>query len=73
MVEVVWSAVGYRMHTICIDCNDMLAVLAAMQHAQPYASEHNAQILTMAMIYRFGTNSSSDDPYGYRSIGEEIK
>ncbi|MBR9727914.1 thiamine pyrophosphate-dependent dehydrogenase E1 component subunit alpha [Shewanella intestini] len=65
--------VGYGMHTIRVDGNDMLAVLAATQQARAYALEHNAPVLIEAMSYRLGAHSSSDDPSGYRSKEEEEK
>jgi 2-oxoisovalerate dehydrogenase E1 component alpha subunit len=65
--------VGYGMHTIRVDGNDMLAVLAATQQARAYALEHNAPVLIEAMTYRLGAHSSSDDPSGYRSKEEEAK
>ena len=65
--------VGYGMHTIRVDGNDMLAVLAATQQARAYALEHNKPVLIEAMTYRLGAHSSSDDPSGYRSKDEEAK
>ena len=65
--------VGYGMHTIRVDGNDMLAVLAATQQARAYALENNAPVLIEAMTYRLGAHSSSDDPSGYRSKDEEAK
>ena len=62
---------GYGMHTIRVDGNDMLAVLAATQQARAYALENNAPVLIEAMTYRLGAHSSSDDPSGYRSKDEE--
>jgi 2-oxoisovalerate dehydrogenase E1 component alpha subunit len=64
---------GYGMHTIRVDGNDMLAVLAATQQARAYAVENNAPVLIEAMTYRLGAHSSSDDPSGYRSKDEEAK
>ncbi|MBE8168894.1 MAG: thiamine pyrophosphate-dependent dehydrogenase E1 component subunit alpha [Shewanella sp.] len=63
--------VGYGMHTIRVDGNDMLAVLAATQAARDFALENNAPVLIEAMSYRLGAHSSSDDPSGYRSKEEE--
>lgn len=62
---------GYGMHTIRVDGNDMLAVLAATQMARAYAIEHQKPVLIEAMTYRLGAHSSSDDPSGYRSKDEE--
>ncbi|AQS35982.1 pyruvate/2-oxoglutarate dehydrogenase complex, dehydrogenase component alpha subunit [Shewanella psychrophila] len=64
---------GYGIHTIRVDGNDMLAVLAATQQARAYAVENNAPVLIEAMTYRLGAHSSSDDPSGYRSKDEEAK
>ncbi|MCH1923834.1 thiamine pyrophosphate-dependent dehydrogenase E1 component subunit alpha [Shewanella sp. C32] len=65
--------VGYGMHTIRVDGNDMLAVLAATQQARAYAVKNSAPVLIEAMTYRLGAHSSSDDPSGYRSKDEEAK
>ncbi|ABE55070.1 3-methyl-2-oxobutanoate dehydrogenase (lipoamide) [Shewanella denitrificans OS217] len=65
--------VGYGMHTIRVDGNDMLAVLAATQQARAFALANNAPVLIEAMTYRLGAHSSSDDPSGYRSKEEEAK
>lgn len=64
---------GYGMHTIRVDGNDMLAVLAATQQARAYAVKNAAPVLIEAMTYRLGAHSSSDDPSGYRSKEEEAK
>ncbi|KFZ38454.1 3-methyl-2-oxobutanoate dehydrogenase [Shewanella mangrovi] len=64
---------GYGMHTIRVDGNDMLAVLAATQQARAYAVKNSAPVLIEAMTYRLGAHSSSDDPSGYRSKDEEAK
>ena len=64
---------GYGMHTIRVDGNDMLAVLAATQQARAWAIEHSAPVLIEAMTYRLGAHSSSDDPSGYRSKDEEAR
>ena len=63
--------VGYGMHTIRFDGNDMLAVLLATQVAREFAVENNQPVLLEAMTYRVGAHSSSDDPTGYRSKEEE--
>ncbi|MGI2258264.1 thiamine pyrophosphate-dependent dehydrogenase E1 component subunit alpha [Shewanella sp. GXUN23E] len=65
--------IGYGIHTLRVDGNDMLAVLAATQQARAYAIEHQAPVLIEAMTYRLGAHSSSDDPSGYRSKDEEAK
>ncbi|WP_246480310.1 thiamine pyrophosphate-dependent dehydrogenase E1 component subunit alpha [Motiliproteus sediminis] len=66
-------ALGYRMHAIRVDGNDVLAVYAAMQEARRLAVEENEPVLIEAMSYRLAAHSSSDDPSGYRSKKEEEK
>lgn len=66
-------ALGYRMHAIRVDGNDVLAVYAAMQEARRIAVEQNEPVLIEAMSYRLAAHSSSDDPSGYRSKKEEEK
>jgi 2-oxoisovalerate dehydrogenase E1 component alpha subunit len=63
--------VGYGIHTIRIDGNDILAVLKATQEARAFALEHNKPVLIEAMSYRLGAHSTSDDPSGYRTREEE--
>lgn len=65
--------VGYGIDTIRVDGNDLLAVLAATQHAREVALAENKPVLIEAMSYRLGAHSSSDDPSGYRSKEEEAK
>ncbi len=64
-------ALGYRMHVIRIDGNDILAVYRATEQARRIAVEHNKPVLIEAMTYRLAAHSSSDDPSGYRSKKEE--
>ena len=64
-------ALGYRMHVIRIDGNDILAVYRATEEARRIAVEHNKPVLIEAMTYRLAAHSSSDDPSGYRSRKEE--
>ncbi len=66
-------ALGYRMHTIRVDGNDILAVYSAVQEARKIAVEQNEPVLIEAMSYRLAAHSSSDDPSGYRSKKEEEK
>lgn len=66
-------SLGYRMHAIRVDGNDLLAVYAAMQAARKIAVEDNEPVLVEAMSYRLAAHSSSDDPSGYRSKQEEEK
>lgn len=63
--------VGYGIHTLRVDGNDLLAVLLATQTAREYSLKHNKPVLIEAMSYRLGAHSTSDDPSGYRSKEEE--
>ncbi|SFG83473.1 thiamine pyrophosphate-dependent dehydrogenase E1 component subunit alpha [Neptunomonas qingdaonensis] len=65
--------IGYGMHTIRVDGNDILAVLEATRQARKIAVEQNEPVLIEAMSYRLAAHSSSDDPSGYRSNAEEAK
>ncbi|MEH6823209.1 MAG: thiamine pyrophosphate-dependent dehydrogenase E1 component subunit alpha [Motiliproteus sp.] len=66
-------ALGYGMHTIRVDGNDILAVVEATRQARKIAVEQNEPVLIEAMSYRLAAHSSSDDPSGYRSKSEEAK
>ncbi len=66
-------ALGYGMHTIRIDGNDILAVYGATLEARRIAVEQNLPVLIESMSYRLAAHSSSDDPSGYRSRKEEEK
>ncbi|MCL6417281.1 thiamine pyrophosphate-dependent dehydrogenase E1 component subunit alpha [Aestuariirhabdus sp. Z084] len=66
-------ALGYRMHAIRVDGNDLLAVYQAMKEARELAVERNEPVLVEAMSYRLAAHSSSDDPSGYRSKKEEAR
>ncbi|NWN91155.1 thiamine pyrophosphate-dependent dehydrogenase E1 component subunit alpha [Marinobacter adhaerens] len=63
--------VGYKMDTIRVDGNDILAVYQATEAARKLAVEENRPVLIEAMTYRLAAHSSSDDPSGYRSKDEE--
>lgn len=62
---------GYKMDTIRVDGNDILAVYQATEAARKLAVEENRPVLIEAMTYRLAAHSSSDDPSGYRSKDEE--
>ncbi len=64
-------ALGYGMHAIRVDGNDVLAVYRATKEARRLAVEDNCPVLIEAMTYRLAAHSSSDDPSGYRSRKEE--
>ena len=63
-------AVGYGMHCIRVDGNDLLAVRAATAEARRIAHEQSRPVLVEAMTYRAGHHSTSDDSTRYRSASE---
>jgi len=65
-------AVGYGMHAIRVDGNDLAAVFAATQSARNLAISESKPVLVEAMTYRLGHHSTSDDSTRYRKI-EEIR
>jgi 2-oxoisovalerate dehydrogenase E1 component alpha subunit len=64
-------ALGYGMQAVRVDGNDLLAVYHAITEARRRVVESNEPVLVEAMSYRLAAHSSSDDPSGYRSKGEE--
>jgi 2-oxoisovalerate dehydrogenase E1 component alpha subunit len=62
---------GYKINTIRVDGNDILAVYLATEAARKLVTEENKPVLIEAMTYRLAAHSSSDDPSGYRSKDEE--
>lgn len=64
-------ALGYGMQAVRVDGNDLLAVYHAITDARRRVVESNEPVLVEAMSYRLAAHSSSDDPSGYRSKGEE--
>ncbi|KAG0242178.1 hypothetical protein BGX31_000515 [Mortierella sp. GBA43] len=62
--------VGYGMHTIRVDGNDVWAVYKATQEARKIAVGQNKPVLIEAMTYRVGHHSTSDDSSAYRSKKE---
>ncbi|KAF9150083.1 hypothetical protein BG015_008105 [Linnemannia schmuckeri] len=62
--------VGYGMHTIRVDGNDVWAVYKATQEARKIAVEKHKPVLIEAMTYRVGHHSTSDDSSAYRSKKE---
>lgn len=63
-------AVGYGIHAIRVDGNDLLAVRAATAEARRIAQTHSKPVLIEAMTYRAGHHSTSDDSTRYRSASE---
>ncbi|VDN95312.1 unnamed protein product [Brugia pahangi] len=64
------KAIGYGIHVIRVDGNDLIAVYNATKAARQMAME-NEPILIEAMTYRLGHHSTSDDSTAYRS-NEEV-
>ncbi|KAF2670676.1 2-oxoisovalerate dehydrogenase subunit alpha [Microthyrium microscopicum] len=63
--------VGYGIHTIRVDGNDVFAVREVMQRARELALEGDMQpVLVEAMSYRVSHHSTSDDSSKYRPSGE---
>lgn len=63
-------AVGYGIHAIRVDGNDLLAVRAATAEARRIAQTLSKPVLIEAMTYRAGHHSTSDDSTRYRSASE---
>ncbi len=63
-------AVGYGMHTIRVDGNDVFAVYQATKMAREIAVRESKPVLVEAMTYRVGHHSTSDDSTAYRSVDE---
>lgn len=62
--------VGYGMHTLRVDGNDILAVKQATERAREIAVGQQRPVLVEAMTYREGHHSTSDDSTRYRSADE---
>ena len=69
---IVSRAVGYGMHAIRVDGNDLWAVHLATKEARRIAIEKSRPVFIEAMSYRRGHHSTSDDSTRYRSV-DEIK
>jgi 2-oxoisovalerate dehydrogenase E1 component alpha subunit len=67
---IISRAVGYGMHAIRVDGNDLLAVRAATKAAREIAVSKSCPVLIEAMTYRQGHHSTSDDSTRYRSLTE---
>jgi 2-oxoisovalerate dehydrogenase E1 component alpha subunit len=67
---IVNRAIGYGMHSIRVDGNDLLAVKMATRKAREIAINENRPVLIEAMSYRGGHHSTSDDSTKYRSLAE---
>lgn len=67
---IVSRAVGYGMHAIRVDGNDLWAVHLATKEARRIAIEKSRPVFIEAMSYRRGHHSTSDDSTRYRSVSE---
>jgi 2-oxoisovalerate dehydrogenase E1 component alpha subunit len=67
---IVSRGLGYGMHSVRVDGNDLLAVLQCTREARKLAEGKNAPVLIEAMTYRGGHHSTSDDSTRYRSEAE---
>src|SRR5438045_6326453 len=63
-------AVGYGIAGLRVDGNDALAVYAAVQWASERARSNSGPTLIEYFTYRAEGHSPSDDPSGYRPVGE---
>uniref|UniRef100_A0A915Q034 2-oxoisovalerate dehydrogenase subunit alpha n=1 Tax=Setaria digitata TaxID=48799 RepID=A0A915Q034_9BILA len=63
------KGIGYGIHVIRVDGNDLIAVYNATKAAREIA-EQNEPVLIEAMTYRLGHHSTSDDSSVYRSNDE---
>jgi pyruvate dehydrogenase E1 component alpha subunit len=62
---------GFGIHSIQVDGNDVLAVLAVTRHALARAYAGQGPTLIEAVTYRMGPHTTSDDPTRYRSAAED--
>lgn len=58
---IVSRAIGYGMHGIRVDGNDLLAVHNATKSAREICLKEHRPVLIEAMTYRIGHHSTSDD------------
>ncbi len=66
------KAVGYGIHGIQVDGNDILAMYAAVSEAAERGRRGEGPTLIEAVTYRLGPHTTSDDPTIYRK-DEEVK
>lgn len=67
---IVARGLGYGMHSIRVEGNDLFAVYAAVCEARRISVEQKVPVLIEAMTYRGGHHSTSDDASRYRSKEE---
>ncbi|RKP27177.1 2-oxoisovalerate dehydrogenase subunit alpha, mitochondrial isoform 2 precursor [Syncephalis pseudoplumigaleata] len=64
------DGIGYGVHSIRVDGNDVWAVYNATKQARELATQQHVPVLIEAMTYRVGHHSTSDDSSAYRSKKE---
>nr|CAD2193273.1 unnamed protein product [Meloidogyne enterolobii] len=69
LLRIAGKGIGYGIHTIRVDGNDVFAVYNATKAARELALT-NCPVLIEAMTYRLGHHSTSDDSSAYRSADE---
>ncbi len=69
-VPIVQRALGFGIHGIRVDGNDVLAVLAVTRNAVERARAGDGPTLIEAVTYRMGPHTTSDDPTRYRDAEE---
>lgn len=71
-VDELWKkGVGYGVHSIRVDGNDVVAVYQATKEAAERARKGDGPTLLELVTYRAGSHSSSDDPTRYRTKEEQ--
>lgn len=68
---IVSRGLGYGVHSIRVDGNDLFAVYHATKEARAFSVKNKVPVLIESMTYRVGHHSTSDDSTRYRS-GEEV-
>jgi 2-oxoisovalerate dehydrogenase E1 component alpha subunit len=63
---IVARGIGYGIHSIRVDGNDLFAVYLASTEARKISTEKKVPVLIEAMTYRGGHHSTSDDASRYR-------
>jgi 2-oxoisovalerate dehydrogenase E1 component alpha subunit len=67
---IVARGIGYGMHSIRVDGNDLFAVYTVVKQAREMSIKNKTPVLIEAMTYRGGHHSTSDDASRYRTVEE---
>lgn len=70
VAELYRKGLGYGIHSIRVDGNDVIAVYQATKEAAERARNGQGPTFLELLTYRAGSHSSSDDPTRYRSKEE---